>query len=79
MKKSDLEKFKLDFAKNAIQTLFVALFGIVSYTFINYEKLNNIRLGFITTAIFALVILLCFIGFVLFRFISRLQKGVTDD
>lgn len=54
-------KIKIDMLKNIIMALVVAIFGTVSYLFVNIEKLSNIKIWTIiaTAVCIALIILLC--------------------
>lgn len=54
-------KIKIDMLKNIIMALVVAIFGTVSYLFVNIEKLSSIKIWTIiaTAVCIALIILLC--------------------
>lgn len=63
--KSNKEKVKviIGFVNNLIITFLVALFGMIGYLFINFLKLDSLKLSLVIFGILALVVLIMiFIG-----------------
>lgn len=74
MSKLDKTKTIIDLLKSIIITLLVVLFGMVSYSFINIDKLSMLQLIIIVVAIIFNVIVLSMIGKVIIRKVNRLEE-----
>ena len=73
---AELDKLKNDFEllKIALNTLIVTFIGVVSFAFVNFEKLSNIKLILISCLI-PLLLILFIIGCLK---IKQKQKDIKD-
>ena len=74
MSKLDKTKKIIDLLKSIIITLLVVLFGMVSYSFINIDKLSTLQLIIIGVAIIFNIIVLSIIGKVIIRKVNELEE-----
>ena len=74
MSKLDKTKTIIDLLKSIIITLLVVLFGMVSYSFINIDKLSTLQLIIIGVAIISNIIVLSIIGKVIIRKVNELEE-----
>ncbi len=72
-KKERLNKV-LDYLKNLINGLSIILIGLISYTFVNFEKIDGIRLFLISLSFVGTIILIGIFVRILLKKLDELEK-----
>lgn len=67
-------KIMIDIYKNATMALILAVFGMVSYLFMNIEKISNAKILTIVTTIFVVALIIFFCVTMLFKKIKEVEE-----
>lgn len=72
-KKERLDKI-LEYLKSLINGLSIVLIGLISYTFINFEKINTARLLLLSLAFVVTIVLIGIFVRILIKKLDELEK-----
>lgn len=78
MSRVDKIKIELDFLKTSFSTLLVAFLGIISYAFINYDKLSENKVMLMFIGIFLVTLSFSLNIMFIFKKLKQLERFINE-